>query len=193
MELFDYLLAKKKGGGSSGGLDWQAIGYSSTPQALINAYDYATYILENWTPVTQPNFSVYSRNLIYFPLLDTSNVTSMSNSFSSCQQLNSIPLLNTSNVTSFYETFNYCTYLKDVPVLDTSRALDLYHMFNYCNNLTDKSLNNILQMCINATSYTGTKTLTAIGITNASYYPVSRIQGLSNYQNFINAGWTIGY
>ena len=65
-------------------------------------------------------------------------------------------------------------------------------MFTGCVKLTDNSLNNILQICINATLYTGTKTLYTLGF-RSNKYSVERIQALSNYQAFIDAGWTIGY
>jgi len=67
------------------------------------------------------------------------------------------------------------------------------YMFTLCSNLTDESLDNILQMCINTTSvYTRPKTLTELGF-NVGYYSASRIQSLPHYNDFINAGWTIGY
>ena len=52
MELFDYLLAKKKGsgGGSSSDVDWSAIGYSDTPQVIVDGYNYAKQIKDNWEP-----------------------------------------------------------------------------------------------------------------------------------------------
>lgn len=159
----------------------------------------------------------YCSNLKTIPLLDTSNVTNMGSMFYYCEGLTSIPLLNTSNVTSFtsmfqncsnlqsipaFDTSNaknftfmfyYCTNLKDVPVLNTSKVTNMSWMFNECSNLTDESLNNILQMCINTTSaYTGAKNLNTLAL-SSSYYPSSKIQGLSNYQAFIDAGWSIGY
>ena len=67
----------------------------------------------------------------------------------------------------------------------------MYRMFFYCFSLSDTSLDNILQMCINATSYTATKTLNHIGI-YLDTYPASRIQALPHYQDFLDAGWTIG-
>lgn len=60
------------------------------------------------------------------------------------------------------------------------------------NKLTDASLDNILQMCINATSYTETKTLAELGLSNYRA-SVSRVEALPHYQDFLNAGWTIGY
>ena len=66
----------------------------------------------------------------------------------------------------------------------------MFHIFYHCPALSNESLNNILAMCANATSYTGTKTLAYIGISETQ---ATTCQGLSNYQDFINAGWTTGY
>ena len=63
-------------------------------------------------------------------------------------------------------------------------------MFQSCTLLTQESLNNILQMCINATSFTGTKTLKYLGLSSTQ---ATTCQSLSNYQAFLNAGWTTGY
>lgn len=131
--------------------------------------------------------------LTEIPLLDTSKVTSMQSMFQYCSSLKSIPQINTSNVTSFANTFRYCTNLMTLPVLNTSKVTNFNNAFGNCYNLTDTSLDNILQMCINATAYTGTKTLKILGISNTTYYPVSRIEALPHYQDFIDAGWTIGY
>ena len=88
--------------------------------------------------------------------------------------------------------FSFCSYLTTIPLLDTSNVTNMADMFYHTYNLTDTSLDNILQMCINASVYTGTKKLSTLGLTSTNY-PASRIQALTHYQDFINAGWTIGY
>lgn len=129
-------------------------------------------------------------NLITIPLIDTSSVTNMSNMFNACYKLISIPQIDTSNVTNMIAMFGNCTSLETIPLLNTSSVTNFASMFqNTSTHLTDTSLDNILQMCINATSYTGTKTLLTLGIN----YPPSRIQALLHYQDFIDAGWTLGY
>ena len=66
------------------------------------------------------------------------------------------------------------------------------NMFKGCNNLSNESLNNILQMCINATriTYAAYKKLSYIGLTQEQ---AERCQSLSNYEAFIAAGWVTGY
>lgn len=127
------------------------------------------------------------------PLLDTSEVLDMQRMFGVCNKLTEVPLLDTSNVENMNYMFEECTQLTTVPQFNSSKLRNMNGMFSSCLKLTDTSLNNILAMCSNATSYTGTKTLATLGITNQKTYPVSRIEALSNYQDFIDAGWTIGY
>ena len=104
--------------------------------------------------------------------------------------LTTIPLLDTSSVTTMYAMFQDCTNLTTIPELDTSNVTIMQNTFNYCPNLSDESLNNILAMCTNATSYTRTKTLKYIGLTSAQ---ATKCQSLSNYSAFTSAGWTTGY
>lgn len=129
-------------------------------------------------------------NLQSVPLLDTSQVTTMQNMFSSCTNLTTIPLLDTSQVTNMSVMLDNCTNLQSVPSLNTSNATNMIAMFYGCDNLNNESLNNILQMCINAVSYTKTKTLKSIGLSETQAQTCTT---LSNYQEFLNASWTTGY
>ena len=130
------------------------------------------------------------KNLTTIPLLDTSNVTNMYRMFANCKNLVTIPQLNTSKVTNMRFIFSGCTNLTTIPELDTSSATDMAWMFGGCTNLSDDSLNNIMQMCINATSYTGPKTLNYIDLTSKQ---ADKCKTLSNYSAFTSAGWTTGY
>ncbi len=269
--------------------DWTEIGYEDTPSGVIDGFNYAKEIYDNWdssivamtskyyqdkklkifpmvdtSNVTTMGYAFSNSSLISLPLLDTSNVTNLQSTFSGCSALTTIPLLNTSNVTymvgifngckalesvplldlsnitsmenMFYDcqslesvplfntskvvkmnsTFRGCLELKSVPLLDIHKVSDFTYcfvsckkledvpvfdmssisssghgsMFGSCPSLTDESLNNILQMFINATDRIQTKTLKYAGFT-ATNYPVSRIEALPNYQAFIDAGWTI--
>lgn len=125
-------------------------------------------------------------------LIDTNQIVNMRN-FLGTSKITTLPLLNTSNVTTMREMLHDCSLLENVPILNTSNVTTMQNMFSSCPNLSDTSLDNILQMCINTTSkYTRTKTLREIGIFSTNY-PASRIEALPHYQDFIDAGWTIGY
>ena len=126
------------------------------------------------------------------PLVNTSITTNMSYAFYNCENLDSLPLLDTSNVTNMKFMCRGCLLLKDVPILNTSKVVQMQSAFQNNPKLSDNSLDNILQMCINATNYTETKTLYYIGF-NSALQNASKIQALPHYQDFIDAGWTIGY
>lgn len=201
------------GGGSSH--DWQMIGYSDEPSSIGDAYDYALEIKNNWNS-SQTSLQDKFRNdlnLVVMPLVDTSNVTSMSGTFRGCPSLFDLPLLNTSAVTNMGEMFRECKRLKTIPLFDTSNVTNFGYMFYECQllenlplldtsgatnlasifyhvgkSLTDTSLDNILKMCINATSYAGTKSLASLGMAS-SYVSQAKWESLPSYQAFLDAGW----
>jgi hypothetical protein len=109
--------------------------------------------------------------------------------FESCRKLIEIPLMDTSNVTTMRYMFNDCTNLVTVPLLNTSKVSVMAVMFSNCPNLSNESLNNILAMCANSV-VTSDKTLKSIGLSSTQ---ATTCQTLSNYQAFLDAGWTIGY
>lgn len=130
-------------------------------------------------------------SLTNIPNLNTSNATRMSTTFGSCSNLISISNIDTSNVTDMASTFVNCQNLATVPLLDTTRVNNMYRTFGNCRSLTNDSLNNILYMCSTSNiTNTSRKTLEFIGLTQDQ---ANICMNLSNYQNFINAGWTTGY
>lgn len=175
--------------------NWAELGCNEIPMAMINDFNYSKDIYDNWNSSTTNMQAKFFNddNIIFFPLINTANVTTMSQCFYRCRHLRHIPLLNTINNTAFDYLFSECLELKDVPQFNTIKATTMYYAFSGCNKLTDESLNNILAMCININpSYSRAKTLSELGL-SSTYYPVTRLQTLSNYQAFLNAGWTAGY
>lgn len=125
--------------------------------------------------------------------LNISNATRTDGMFNGCESLISIPQLDISKATkNISYMFSGCLKLQTVPELNPSVATNMSGMFYNCLALTDESLNNILKTCMNATSYAGTKTLAQLGFTSRNY-SATRIEALPHYQDFINAGWAIGY
>lgn len=211
MDIFSYKLGKNSGGGSSGGIDWSKIGYAGTPQALQNAYLHAKDVYNNYvigskmrddmeliiaplvdtsSMTTMKDFFHDTRSLLEVPPLNTSNATSMASMCYYCIQLRYVHQLDTSNVDNMSQMFYQCSNLTTIPIFDTSKVTNMKNMFIYCPKLDDQSVDNILVMCIN--SLEESKTLSRLGLTSTNY-PVSRIEALPHYQEFLNAGWTIGY
>lgn len=137
MDVFSYLLGKQQGGSSGGGRDWSEIGYSSEPSSIQDGFDYAKSIKDNWdsSATSLANKFNGDTNLIYMPLVDTSNVTSMQNTFNNCYSLVEIPLLNTINVTDIRSAFSNCNSLKKIPLLDTSKVTYMMMCFAKCYSL----------------------------------------------------------
>lgn len=119
------------------------------------------------------------------------NITNVQNMFYNCTSLVTAPYFDTSNVTSMSTMFSGCTSLTTIPLFDTSSVTSMASMFTKVTALTDQSLDNILQMCIGANSYTGTKTLSALSLGNVPDI-TTRVPQLPHYQDFLDAGWTIG-
>ena len=259
---FDTEITNLPSGGSSHA--WSAIGYNGEPKSFQEMFDYSKEIYDNWdNTIIDLNYKFSGdKNLIWFPLVDTSNVTNMGSMFNNCTLLKEVPQLNTSNVINMSSMFSYCTSLKEIPQFDTSKVANMgsmfnnctllkevpqlntsnvinmssmfsyctslkeipqfdtsnvtnmsgmfqqcdllenvpqfdtsnvtnmSNMFNLCNKLTDTSIDNILQFCITSEIENGT--LKYLGF-NSNVYPVNRIEALPHYQDFLDAGWTIGY
>lgn len=162
---------------------------------LNSCFDSCTNLIEiegitNTSQVTDiTGMFGYCSKMTTAPLFDTSNVTNFSRMFQKCQELISVPQYNTSKGTNLSEMFSDCRKLETVPTLDFSSATNLNSMFSYCTKLSNESINNIMASCISATSYTGTKTLKQIGVSQSKRQIAST---LSNYQAFLDAGWTTG-
>lgn len=93
--------------------------------------------LLNTSNVTNMSNMFYNcKSLITIPQLDTSKVTSMNRMFARCSSLTSIPELDTSKVTNMNEMFNSCSSLTSIPQLNTSNATSLFSMFGGCSKLT---------------------------------------------------------
>ena len=139
----------------------------------------ATYMFQNCT------------SLETVEIEDANNLMSVSYMFNNCSKLETAPQMDFRNVTVCQNVFNGCTNLKNVPVYNIPKPDTIYRMFYNCSNLTDESLNNILLTCINAIKIASSiKTLQQVGLTSDQ---ATRCQSLSNYQAFLDAGWTTGY
>lgn len=196
--------------------DWSEIGYEDTPESVIDGFNYAKDIYDNWdnSITSMANMYASDGHLMFFPLVDTSNVTNLyktfigSNlryipavdfskvtsamlTFCNCKSLISVGLFDISNVLMAQQFFDGCTNLKDVPILNLSKISDIDRMFINCPNLSNESLNNILQMCIDSNvTNTSYKTLSRVGLSSSQ---ATTCQSLSNWSAFVSAGWASGY
>lgn len=116
-----------------------------------------------------------------------------SDMFASCHNLISVNKIEGA-LQSCVRMFANCEKLVTIPELDCSNLnsnVAMQDMFDKCPMLSNESLNNILNTCakssITKSSY---KILKSIGLTSDQ---ATTCEGLSNYQAFLDAGWTTGY
>ena len=132
--------------------------------------------------------------------LDTSLVTNMEYMFATCERLIAdVSSFNTGNVTNMQgmfangmnDDFSGAGKVTGFENFDMSNVTNMQGMF-YDAQLNDaQKLVPVLTMCINATKISNeNKTLNYLSLGS---YRAGICQTLSNYENFLNAGWTIGY
>lgn len=194
MDVTSYLLGKNVsggGGGSTTKLVPLTLTFTNYTGDIID-----TKLIDSSRLTTMLNMFQNCSNVEELDLSgwNFENVTNMNNMFNGCSKLKTIKAeeIYAPNSTGFTNSFSNCSALEDIPVINAPKTTKLNGTFNQIGeHLTDKSLDNILLTCIKATSYSSTKTLSTIGI-KTDTYPASRIQSLPHYQDFVNAGWSIG-
>ena len=137
LDGYSSLIDSITGGGA--GEDWTQIGYDRTPQPVTDGFNYAKSIYDNWDSSQTTCRGKYSDDLdlVFMPLVDTSNSESFRNTFNNCQRLIYVPQLDTSNSTTFQYMFYRCTSITTIPQLDASKCTIFFSAFNSCEKLTN--------------------------------------------------------
>lgn len=165
-----------------------------TVAKLMRTVDLSNCDFSNITQYTNAFNGCSFMTTLILPESFLTGCTSAYYTFYTCCSLEEAPYFNTSKVENMNGMFGYCLNLVTVPVYETNNVTGgtFSSLFTQCEKLSDESLNNILQMCINAKKVTGTtyKTLKSLGLSESQ---AERCQTLSNYQAFLNAGWKTGY
>lgn len=132
-------------------------------------------------------------SLLYLYELDLSSCTTCYRAFYNCTSLYSAPYLNNIRTGgNFQQMFWNCSSLRILPLYNLGSPSNLENMFQGTgSNLEEASRINILIM-LAACTYSGTKTLAHLGFT-ASMYSAASWQALPHYNDFVSAGWSIGY
>jgi hypothetical protein len=132
-------------------------------------------------------------SLLYLYELDLSSCTTCYRAFQNCTSLESAPYLNNIRTGgNFAQMFWNCSSLRILPPYNLGSPSNLTNMFQGTgSNLDEASRINILSM-LAACTYSGTKTLAHLGFT-ASMYSAASWQALPHYNEFVSAGWSIGY
>lgn len=135
-----------QGGGNGGDNIFAEIGYSEVPQVVQDGIDYAKEIQANWDASKTDRSYAFSGDtkLVYFPEVDTSNVTNMRNMFAN-SPIQTLPSnFNTSNVTSMQGLFQDCSSLASLDLSHwvTSKVTNMAGLFQGCDNVIELDLSN---------------------------------------------------
>ena len=156
----------------------------------VGGEDLSKYFLST---LTNGNSGSSGVNYLIKEIPDNVTISGTNGSYLFYRMINLIKIpdnFSTTGVENFSSMFDNCQSLVDIPVLDTSSATNFRYFVNSCPSLSNDSLNNIMKMAINATNYNSTKTLKNMGLSSEQ---ATICQGLSNYSDFIEAGWSTGY
>lgn len=165
--------AKQTAGGKSGEI---------TPVSEYNVKANGTNLTTNGT---------FMECLTEITNINIGNKTVLGGFFQNAINLKVVEVFDTTNVTQMNNMFYNCGELENVPIFNTTNVTIMSSMFTNCAKLTDEALNNILYMCTNSNiKASNQKKLSTIGLTEAQ---ATRCQSLSNYQDFLSAGWITGY
>ena len=184
-------------------------GYDGLSEVTVNVN------VEKVYTITNPVNDQYLKNLItVIDGVDFSLRTTGYQFFMDCQKVVAITLRNTQRLNQTAQMFSRCYELVEINGLDTTKASNMAFMFDGCrsletindisfdnstympamfqgcSSLSNVTLNKILGALANATKYTGTKTLSTLGLSSAQ---AETCTSLSNWAAAQAAGWTTGY
>lgn len=173
--------------------------FTTVPNINYNTIYIATSLFSNCVNMTHiNNLNLYRAsncryifygctNLVNIQNITFNNMLNLEAGFSDCISLVDAPDLNLNKCRGIRWLFRNCSNLVNIPLYDLSNIDTCYDFVQNCPNLSNDSLNNILQMC---TQISNIQSLYHIGLTEDQ---ANICMNLSNYQNFINSGWTTGY
>lgn len=149
----------------STGRDWSQIGYSSEPNVIDDGVEHAKEIMQNWDASQTDHGNEFNGDtqLIFMPLVNTSNVTRCNNMFRDCYGLIYIPQLNTSSVKQMGYTFYDCYALTRISQLNTSSVENMGYTFYNCIVLAKIPQINMGKVKYLANTFTNCTALTELG------------------------------
>lgn len=178
--------------------------FTGTYNALLKNPSSTSFTLNTWiTELSELDLSGVTNlqnafngmsNLTRIPIKNIGSVTNYNSFCKNSSKLTSVISDQPLNGTNYNQAFQNCSALVEIPnisgakITNNSNYNGFYQMFSGCNNLNDESLEKILDMCISATQVTANKTLNFMSLPTTLR---NRCTTLSNYQAFLNAGWTL--
>ena len=128
----DQIRTLGNGGGTS--VDpFLAIGYNGEQMPWLNIQlANSQAVLDNWNI---ENTTLKGTNIMFYPVIDSRNITSASAAFSGMTNLVSVGKFNTGKVTTMKEMFKGCTKLISIPEFNMQNVVNLNSMFYGCTLL----------------------------------------------------------
>lgn len=124
---------------SGGGSDFEQIGYATTPEPFKSGIEYAKQIKDTWNSSITNCGNKYAddKQLYFFPIVNTANVTKMNYMFQNTNLL-VVPDLNTPKCDNLFGTFSDCGSLlyADLSSWTLSKVTDVSYMFNGCERVS---------------------------------------------------------
>lgn len=134
------------GNGISSYKDFSVIGYDDdnsigANQQIEKDIAYSKTLYYTWN-VDSTSLNFYqNNNLVYPPVVDTSNVTDFTNLFRECNRIVYIPKYNTTKVKNYTSAFAATNFTHiDISMWDTTNAEDISSLFSGCKFLEDVDL-----------------------------------------------------
>lgn len=118
---------------------WKGMGFTDTPSDVSVGYSAAQTIMDNWDASIANRDEAYQNddNLVYFPGVDMSAVTSMNSMFKGCDSLRAASLKETGSVTSMNYAFQDCSKLVGIdPEVDFSSVVYARNLLTNCPRWT---------------------------------------------------------
>ena len=120
------------------GVCFDDIGYTTTPQYMVDGVAYALQIKNTWNASATSRKFTNDLNLVYFPQVDVSNLRDANSMFQDCRLLQCVPSLNiSSKLTSMSVMFGGCRSLTslDLSGWDVSNVTNMGGLFTDCSSL----------------------------------------------------------
>lgn len=139
-------------------------------------------VIDSWNPeVTR----LTGTNIMFYPVVDTSNVTNMSSAFKNMTTLRSVGLLYTGKVTDMSYMFQGCTNLITIPEFNTPKVTNLAYMFEGCTKL--QNIPNIITDNVTSTAYMFN------GCTSLNQIPLINTEQVTNMNYMFNGCTSLKY
>lgn len=154
--------------------------------------DKAKAVIEAWNP---DSTTLAGTNIMFYPVVDTSKVTSMASAFSGMSSIYSVGLLDTRKVTTMNKMFSGCTNLVTIPAFNVKEVIDMSYMFQKCTSLQSIPALDSIRVTTMSYMFDGCKlidtipTLTTDTVKDMSYM----FQGCTGLVSADLRGFNFGY